>query len=214
MPRISKNFPERVDSNFIAIPFKVLDSEAYRGAAYAARSLLIELARQLNGRNNGHLQLSARWLKGRGWNSDDVVQRAKNQLVERGLIALTRQGGLCMGANLYAVTWLQISNYIGLDITQRTYHQGAWSLLDRPPVLMPSRGLSSARESSSTPSTGTGSSVPIPANGAISPQYPTVLDPADGNNVVTTINQINESPGHESSIKPDVEQSTGGKKEA
>lgn len=121
---------EAISGLYGAIPFAVLDSVAFVGAGYTAKALLFELLRQHNGSNNGHLQLSFSWLGGRGWNSRDVIQRARDELIERNLLILTRQGGLNYGASQYAVTWLHISNFVKLDIQARDYHPGVWASMN------------------------------------------------------------------------------------
>lgn len=133
---------EAVDGLYSAIPHLVLDSVAFKGASYPAKSLLLELIRQHNGHNNGHLQLSFAWLKTRHWNSRDVIQRAKSELIERCLMIQTRQGGLNIGASHFAVTWLKISNYVGLDIYGKDYHPGAWTFLNKSPLTKKMQPLS------------------------------------------------------------------------
>jgi hypothetical protein len=127
--RRSKKVLESVSGTFSAMPHSVMDSYAFQGAGHPARSLLYELIRQLSGRNNGHLQLASPWLKRRGWNSADVVQRAKAELLIRQLAIKTRLGGLNAGPDLWAVTWLPISNYTGLtEVSALTYHPGRVAL--------------------------------------------------------------------------------------
>ena len=121
---------EAITGRYGAIPNNVMDSPAFMGAGHTAKALLFELMRQHTGINNGHYQLSFSWLKKRGWNSRDVIQRARAELIDRGLIIQTRYGGLNSGPSLYAVTWLQISNFVGLDIQQSNYHPGAWSMMN------------------------------------------------------------------------------------
>lgn len=130
MKRTTKK-PERVSGGYTAIPWAVSDSVAYRGCSLAAKALLLDIARQHNGYNNGHLQASYKWLKSRGWNSNSVVQRARKKLEDRGLIVCTRKGGFGIGPSRYAVTWHTIHNFQGLDISPGGYCLGAWSLLDR-----------------------------------------------------------------------------------
>ncbi|HAN55337.1 MAG TPA: hypothetical protein DCQ77_03665 [Betaproteobacteria bacterium] len=124
MARIKRQL-ETPTGSYSAIPHAVLDSVAFTGASYPAKALLLELVRQLNGRNNGHLQLTSKWLKTRGWKSDDVIHRAKDEMLERQLIMQTRQGGLNHGASQYLVTWLTVSSFVGLDITAKDCHPGA-----------------------------------------------------------------------------------------
>ena len=121
---------EAINGLYGAIPFVVLDSVAFKGSSYPAKALIFDLMRQHSGNNNGHLHLSFSWLEGRGWKSRDVIQRARAELIERKLIIQTRQGGLNIGASRYAVTWLSITNFIGLDIFAKEYHPGAWALMD------------------------------------------------------------------------------------
>lgn len=121
---------EQVSGRFAAIPHAVMDSTAYMGASYVARSLLLELVRQHTGKNNGHFQLSTGWLRRRGWNSHDTVQRAKLEIVTRQLAIKTRLGGLNAGPDLWAVTWLPISDYVRLtEVRANSYHPGAWHFL-------------------------------------------------------------------------------------
>lgn len=130
----NKKLLEAVRGTYSAIPHSVLDSMAFIGASLKAKGLLFELLRQLNGHNNGHLQLTASWLKKRGWNSSDTIQTGKNELIERGLIIQTRQGGRNLYCSWYAVTWLNISDFTELDIKQSDYHPGQWQFMDKPPV--------------------------------------------------------------------------------
>lgn len=134
MAKSKKKPPESVRGTYSAIPHDLLDSKAFMGASLKAKALLFELLRQLNGHNNGHLQLTTSWLKKRGWNSNDTIQSAKNELIERGLIIQTRQGGRNLYCSWYAVTWVTISNFIGLDIRKSDYHPGKWHFMDEPPM--------------------------------------------------------------------------------
>lgn len=122
--------PQRVTGGYTAFPWVVLDSVAYRGCSHIAKALLLEIARQLDGYNNGHLHASYKWLKSRGWSSNSVVQRARKNLEDRELIVCTRKGGFGIGPSRYAVTWHKIDNFQGLDISPGGYYPGAWSLLE------------------------------------------------------------------------------------
>lgn len=150
---------EAISGLYGAIPHAVLDSVAFMGASYPAKSLLFDLMRQHSGNNNGHLHLSFSWLERRGWKSRDVIQRARAELLERGLLIQTKQGGLNIGASRYAVTWLKISNFVGLDIQAKDYHPGAWAFMDTLPMgkkianAVPSdgKGNTASRYSASPP---------------------------------------------------------------
>jgi hypothetical protein len=125
---------ESISGLYGAIPHGVLDSNAFKGLNYPAKALLFDLMRQHSGKNNGHLHLSFAWLAVRGWKSRDVIQRARAELIARGLLIQTRQGGLNIGASRYALTWLHITNFVNLDIEGKHYHPGAWALMDPMPI--------------------------------------------------------------------------------
>jgi 5-carboxymethyl-2-hydroxymuconate isomerase len=153
---------EAINGLYSAIPHAVLDSVAFKGASYPAKALIFDLMRQHDGKNNGHLHLSFSWLAGRCWKSRDVIQRARAELLKRNLVIQTRQGGLNMGASRYAVTWLAISNFAGLDVQAKSYHPGAWTFMNEIPmgkkntIAHPSSGKGSpAIQDSTLPQAGT-----------------------------------------------------------
>ena len=166
---------------YSALPHGLLDSVAFMGAGHPARSLLFDLLRQHNGRNNGHIQMAAPWMKKRGWTSNDVLHRAKLELIERGLIIQTRQGGLNAGANLYAVTWLPITNFVGLDIQSNHYYPGAWRFMDTLPAIGKHK-LSSVSRCSTRPPHGVADPLAAPPDGANKAIFGIATAPSNGNN--------------------------------
>ncbi|SFO33746.1 hypothetical protein [Nitrosospira briensis] len=134
MAKPQKRPLEAVEGSYSAIAHSVLDSVAFIGASYTAKALLLEMMRQHNGSNNGHLQLAYSWLKTRGWTSRSVIQRARAELLSRNLIICTKIGGLNMGASQYAVTWLSISNFRELDIASKDYHKGGYAFMNKLPL--------------------------------------------------------------------------------
>jgi hypothetical protein len=96
---------KRIEGQFVILPYDVLCSEAYRSLSYTARSLLLEFCLQYRGFNNGMLLATMRHLKKRGWNSADVVTRAKRELIEADLIFETVKGRRPSIASWYALTW-------------------------------------------------------------------------------------------------------------
>lgn len=129
-----QKLPERVAGGYAAFPHSVFDSLSFSGASDKAKSLMLALIRQLNGVNNGHLQLTSKWLKSAGYTCPSNNIKARKELIERGLIVQTKFGGLNMGADLFAVTWLPITNPVGLDITMNGFNQGAYKLCTLPPT--------------------------------------------------------------------------------
>lgn len=135
MARKSKTLrSESISGRYAAIPWVVIDSDSFKGASDKAKALLFALMRQHNGSNNGHLHLAKKWLYNQGWTCHENNTKARKELIERGLIVQTKWGGLNMGPDLFALTWYDISNYIGLDITAKGYSRGAYSLCNLPPT--------------------------------------------------------------------------------
>lgn len=135
MARKSKQSrPESISGGYGAIPWIVMDSLSFKGASDKAKALLFALMRQHNGSNNGRLHLAKKWLYNQGWTCDENNRKARNELIERGLIVQTKWGGLNMGADLFALTWHDISNFVGLDITAKSYSRGAYLLCKLPPT--------------------------------------------------------------------------------
>ena len=83
--------------------------------------LLIDLGYQYNGYNNGDLCASLSVMRKRGWNSNQQLAKAFKELLGRNLIVQTKQGGLNLGPNLYAITWQPINECGGkLDANPTT----------------------------------------------------------------------------------------------
>jgi hypothetical protein len=106
---------DRVAGPFVALPHAVIDSQGYRSLGYAARALLVEIARQYRGDNNGRLLASRAYMLDRGWNSSDVLSRAKADLLKAGLIHETVKGRRPNKASWYACTWWKLDRHPGYD---------------------------------------------------------------------------------------------------
>lgn len=126
--------PEKISGGYSGIPWVVIDSNSFKGATDKAKALLFALMRQHTGHNNGRLHLAKKWLYAQGWTCDENNRNACRELIERGLVIQTKWGGLKMGPNYYALTWHDISNYVGLDIGPKGYLKGAYALCDLPPT--------------------------------------------------------------------------------
>jgi len=94
----------RKDSgSFTKIPHQITNSDNYRSLSIRAKALLLDTCARFNGINNGDFDYTLKNMKLWGWNSNDVIARAKNELLIKGWIVLTRQGGRNK-CNLYALT--------------------------------------------------------------------------------------------------------------
>lgn len=102
-------------TRFIAIPHQVLESNSYLNLSHPARSLLLEIAAQYVGSNNGSLLCSRGKLLARGWGSNDVLTRAKRELIAAGFIFETVKGQRPNRASWYALTWYGLDKHSDYD---------------------------------------------------------------------------------------------------
>ena len=161
----SKGDSSRDAGGFVAMPWAVLDSPAYARLSHPARSLLMEIARQYVRDNNGRLLASRAYLARRGWKSADVIQRAKDELIETGFIHETVKGQRPNKASWYAVTWYTLDRLPGYDHgAAESFQRGAYR---KNAILSPSHGTESVRI---VPSHGTETPPPVPSHGTIRPQ--------------------------------------------
>jgi len=116
----------RESGPFLALPHAVLNCSNYLALSRHGRSLLVDIAAQYNGSNNGDLCAAWGLMERRGWRSRDTLFRALCELRHYGFIELTRQGGLSC-PSLYAVTWQSIDDCAGkLDVTATRVASGLW----------------------------------------------------------------------------------------
>lgn len=106
----------RDGGGFVALPWSVLDCPAYERLSMHARALLLEVARQFVRDNNGRLLLSRAYMAKRGWNSADMLTKAKRELLDNGFIFETVKGQRPNKASWYAVTWQALDRHPGYDV--------------------------------------------------------------------------------------------------
>ena len=121
-------------SSFLQLPHHVLDHEVFKTLSKRATKLVIDIASQYRGHNNGDLCAPFSLMRKRGWNSSDQLEKAKKELIEKDVILVARQGGRNK-ANLYALTWFPIDECNGkLDIASTKTAPVKWrSQLPSPP---------------------------------------------------------------------------------
>ncbi|WEE75961.1 hypothetical protein LZ683_17550 [Comamonas testosteroni] len=76
---------------------------------------MTDIARQFVRDNNGKLLCSMAYLGSRGWKSNDVITRAKAELLAAGFIYETVKGQRPNKASWYAVTWRVLDKHPGYD---------------------------------------------------------------------------------------------------
>lgn len=151
---------KRDGDRYLALPHVVIDSPSYRELGYPARALLIDIARQYTGSNNGRLVACAKYLKPLGWNSNSTVTRALVELKSAGLLIETRMGMRPNRAAWFALGWYQLDATDGMDIDPRTFRTGGYKVA----ALIPRGGVGRARIG---PAGGVGASAAAPAGGAM-----------------------------------------------
>lgn len=168
----------RVSGGFVAMPWSVLDSAAYISLSYPAKALMLEVARQYVRDNNGRLLVSMNRLRPRGWNSADVLTRAKRELIDAGLIFETCKGQRPNKASWYALTWFSLDQHEGFDPgATKAFERGAY-LKNAP--LIPPRGIEKA---AIAPAGGIGAGSSIPPPGAMSEVSDALPIPSPGNHL-------------------------------
>lgn len=118
---------KRGEGLFIPLSFDMLRSAEFASLSYHATKLLFDLLQQYNLRNNGDLGMSfEHFMKPRGWKSKETLNNARIELLEKGFIIITRQGGM-RECSLYAVTFFAIDECDGkLDVSATRRPLNLW----------------------------------------------------------------------------------------
>jgi len=127
-----RNQGRQTSQPFIRLPVDLLQHDSFSTLTPRATKLLVDIAAQYNGRNNGDLCAPLSLMKKRAWNSSDQLFKARKELVDRGLIVTSRQGGLNK-CSLFALTWFQIDECQGkLDILSTSSPPHDWKQWTAP----------------------------------------------------------------------------------
>ena len=111
---------------FAPMPSVVLNSTQYAALSAPSVKLLVDLAAQFNGHNNGHLAAAWTVMEKRGWRSRDTLGKAMAELLRAGFVVQTRQGGR-HAASLYGITFHALDSTERLDVRERDFPRGAWA---------------------------------------------------------------------------------------
>ena len=96
------------------LPSEVLQSQAFIDLTLGARNVLVAVAAQYRGNNNGDLVVTRTVLAQYGITSSDVIWRAETQLRQHRLLRRTRRGMKMRNTpSLYAITWKPIDKCNG-----------------------------------------------------------------------------------------------------
>lgn len=117
----------RSAATYLGIPHYVFRSEEFGQLSGWPLKLLIELAGQYNGHNNGDLSCPMSLLKRRGWKSSGTRDKAIKALEATRWIVTTRHGGRNV-CSLFAVTWWPVDECKGkwLEVKPEKSPSNAW----------------------------------------------------------------------------------------
>lgn len=104
---------------FAGIPHVVMEHPDWFKLHPSAICLLMELAKQYNGHNNGDLTAAWSIMHKRGFNSQSTLGNALERLLEYEFIVKTREGRFCNPGKqcaLYALTWQPINECNGKNL--------------------------------------------------------------------------------------------------
>ena len=104
---------KQIKERFAGIPHYAMKCDSYISLSYSAKALLLELAYQYNGKNNGDLIITHSWFKSRGFKSNTTMYKARDELYQKGFIVINAYGGKSAGGKklptLYALTWASVN---------------------------------------------------------------------------------------------------------
>lgn len=131
---MSRRHPRRNTKagRFARLPLSVLGSVAVTTLAHSAFRVMVCLAAQFNGGNNGDLGMTPSQAKNNGISSKNTFYAALNELECRGLIERTYPASRTPPKpTKYALTWLPVDD---TDYSRRTRTAShAYKLFDQPP---------------------------------------------------------------------------------
>lgn len=132
------------------IPYTLLRHDNFRRLSPFAAKLLLDLARQYTGFNNGYLCCAFALMKDEGWRSETTLRAAMEELEHYQLILRTRQGGRNL-PNLYALTWRRIDDKEGtiLEVAPTLTPPNSWK--DSVPDLVRTSGERKVKKAKARP---------------------------------------------------------------
>ena len=113
---------------FVMLQHRIIDSANFHALSGKAVKLLLDIARQYNGNNNGDLQAAWTLMSKCGWRSKETLHNAIKELLHFGMIEKTRQGSLNQ-CSLYALSWCAIDECKGkLEIAPTRLPSNLWMI--------------------------------------------------------------------------------------
>ncbi len=126
---------------FAGFPRSVLTSAEFRALSPAGCKLLLDVASQFNGHNNGDLSAAWALMRERGWSSKTTLANAKRETIDAGFLYRTRQGKLPNRCELLALTWFPLDVSPKFDPNALESFTG-WYKRRNVVIQLPKSGLS------------------------------------------------------------------------
>lgn len=139
---------KRGKGQYLSIRAEVFNSEAWAKTSAWGIRLIMDLAAQYNGINNGDLCATWNIMRVRGWKSRATLYKAQQELIKKRWVIITRKGALKI-PNLYALTFWGIDECKGkLDpgIIPRNKPRDSWKAGNTPPDIAEERRKKRARK--------------------------------------------------------------------
>lgn len=117
----------KTEYSWLALPHYMIESPEFSALPVSAAKLLVQVAADYRGENNGNLEIVWTKYAGRGWNSETTLTRAREELINEGWLVCTRHPYKRRCA-LYAITWQPIDECEGknLEIAPQRVASNAW----------------------------------------------------------------------------------------
>ena len=98
--------------------------------------MLVDMAFQYSGSNNGKLVVCDKAMKPRGWSSGTTIHKAKRELLEAGFLCETRKGHKPNKASWFALTWQTLDWLPEMDIQRAGFTRSAYLKTNSDPQKM------------------------------------------------------------------------------
>lgn len=129
----------RADEPFVRLPYSVLNSPQFTGLTPHAVKLLIDVAAQYRGDNNGDLCVAWKVMQPRGWRSETTLHKVKRELIEAGFLYETRKGQRPNVCSLFALTFFVLDGSDKFDPWAKAGFRRGEYRFKGPLVPVPSR---------------------------------------------------------------------------
>ena len=125
----------------------VMDSHAWANTSMKGVKLIMDVLAQYRGNNNGDLSLAWKIMQSRGWKSEDTLNNAKDELLEKRWLICTRKGGRNVCA-LYALTFFAVDecNKYDPDIMSTLKPRDSWKIGNAVPDIVEEKLKERARK--------------------------------------------------------------------